>query len=189
MNILYLTNKLVDDKNTIPSIIKSLGDNIFYYDTRISLDDLKNNNIDFIVSDRPKFLLNDGILDYLPKKVVNIHPSFLPWNKGYYPNYWSAKTNTPHGVTIHFIDSGIDTGRIIAQTRMSFLENDTLRTSYQRLRKLSVDLFNSVWPDIRLGKIIGIEQDKNEGSLYFRKDFDGVLDKLPYGWDTKIDEL
>ena len=38
------------------------------------------------------------------------------------------------------------------------LETDTLKTSYNRLRKLSVNLFSSVWPEIRLGNIIGIEQ-------------------------------
>ena len=72
---------------------------------------------------------------------------------------------------------------------MAFLENDTLKTSYNRLRKLSVNLFSSVWPEIRLSKIIGIEQDSNKGTLYYKKDFDGVLEKLPKGWDTSINEL
>ena len=189
MNVLYLTNKLVKDKKVIPEIIKSYGDNVHYYDGRIDLNILDKKNIDFIVCDRPKFLLTDDILNHLPKKVINIHPSFLPWNRGYFPNYWSAKTRTPHGVTIHFIDSGIDTGKIIAQTRMAFLETDTLKTSYNRLRKLSVNLFSSVWPEIRLGNIIGIEQDSNEGTLYYKKDFDGVLEKLPKGWNTSINEL
>ena len=50
MNVLYLTNRLVKDKNVIPSIIKDSGDTVFFYDTRISLDDLKNNNIDFFIN-------------------------------------------------------------------------------------------------------------------------------------------
>ena len=189
MNVLYLTNKLVNDKDVIPSIIKSSGDTVFYYDTRISLDDLKKNNIDFVVCDRPKFLLSDDILNFLPKKIINIHPSYLPWNKGYYPNYWSAKTNSPHGVTIHFIDSGIDTGDIIAQLRVSFFDDDTLKTTYARLRKLSVSLFLAVWDEVKLGKMLGIKQDKSNGSHYFKKDFEGILEGLKNGWDTKISDL
>ena len=38
-------------------------------------------------------------------------------------------------------------------------------------------------------EVIGIEQSQKEGILYYRKDFDGILDSLPYGWDTKLDEI
>ena len=189
MKVLYVTNKLVEDKNVIPNIIRKSGDQVIIKFDRFDLNFLIDYQIEFIVCDRPKFLLKDDILQYLPNKVINIHPSFLPWNKGYFPNYWSAKTKTPHGTTIHFIDSGIDTGKIIAQTRMSFLENDTLKTSYLRLRKLSVDLFYSIWPDVRKGEVIGFEQSQKKGILYYRKDFDGILDSLPNGWDTKLDEI
>ena len=41
---------------------------------------------------------------------------------------------------------------------MAFLETDTSLDMLYRLRKLSVNLFSSVWPEIRLGNIIGIEQ-------------------------------
>ena len=189
MNVLYLTNKEVEDKDLIPYIIRKSGDRVFSFDSRFSLDDIKQNNINFIVCDRPKFLLSDEILNFLPRKAINIHPSFLPWNKGYYPNYWSIKTNTPHGTTIHFIDSGIDTGDIIAQVRINLFENDTLKTNYKRLRKLSVGLFSTIWSEVRLGKMMGIKQNKNEGSHYYKKDFEGILESLPFGWDTKISDL
>ena len=38
-----------------------------------------------------------------------MHISYLPFNRGAHPNYWSFKDNSPKGVTIHFIDNGIDT--------------------------------------------------------------------------------
>ena len=189
MNVLYLTNKEVKDKDLIPSIIKKTGDNIISFNSRITLEEIINHKINFVVCDRPKFLLSDEILNHLPRKVINIHPSFLPWNRGYFPNYWSAKTKTPHGTTIHFIDSGIDTGDIIAQIRINFFEDDTLKTTYERLRVLSISLFLSIWGEIRNGKMMGIQQNKNEGSHYYKKDFNGILESLPLGWNTKISDL
>lgn len=189
MNVLYLTNKDVKDENTIPSIIRKTGDNVISFNSRITLDEIINKKIDFMVCDRPRFLLSDEILNHLPRKIINIHPSFLPWNRGYFPNYWSAKTRTPHGTTIHFIDSGIDTGDIISQTQVNFFEDDTLKTTYYRLRALSVSLFESIWGEVRTGKMLGIKQNKNDGSHYYKKDFDGVFERLPLGWDTKISDL
>lgn len=44
--------------------------------------------------------------------------SYLPYNKGTHPNYWSFIENTPKGVMIHEIDKGIDTGNIIVQKKI-----------------------------------------------------------------------
>ena len=33
-------------------------------------------------------------------KIINLHISFLPFNRGYYPNLWSHQEGTPSGVTI-----------------------------------------------------------------------------------------
>lgn len=50
---------------------------------------------------------------------MNLHISYLPWNKGADPNFWSCIDGTPAGVTLHHIDAGVDTGDIIAQALMS----------------------------------------------------------------------
>lgn len=56
------------------------------------------------------------ILRELPRlniTIINTHPSYLPFNRGKYPYYWSIVDGTPFGVTIHKIDAGIDTGAIL----------------------------------------------------------------------------
>ena len=52
-------------------------------------------------------------LKQLQIPIVNLHKAYLPYNKGAHPNFWSFAENTPSGITIHVIDSGIDTGNII----------------------------------------------------------------------------
>jgi len=61
----------------------------------------------------------------------------LPYNRGTHPNYWSFVENTVHGVTIHEVDSGIDTGNIIFQKKITFnnLKIITFKNTYRKLIK------------------------------------------------------
>ena len=186
MNVLYFTNDDITDRDVIPDIIRTTGDNVITHTSRVNLQIVQDQSIDFVVSDRSRFLIKRDVIDSLPRKIVNLHPSYLPWNRGYHPNYWSVKDRTTFGVTLHFIDEQIDTGDVIAQTKTFYSENDTLRETYDRLRRLMVSLFEACWPELRVGKIKGKPQNKAEGSIHYRKDFDGLYEKLPNGWDTKI---
>tara|TARA_B100001287_G_C22498106_1_gene442229 strand:+ start:23 stop:610 length:588 start_codon:yes stop_codon:yes gene_type:complete len=74
--------------------------------------------------------------------IINLHISYLPWNKGAHPNFWSHYESTPSGVTIHEIDPGIDTGNIIYQKYVNFKDNeDTFALTYKRLLIEIEDLF------------------------------------------------
>jgi methionyl-tRNA formyltransferase len=189
MNVLYLTNAKVLDIGALPSFMTSFGDNVIIKTDRFDLPYLIANDINYIVSDRTQFLIKPDIIGHLHKRIINLHPSFLPWGRGYHPNYWSIKEHFAHGVTIHFIDEGIDTGDIVAQTRCFYSESETLRDTYDRLRRLMVDLFKSCWPELRQGSMAGMPQNKNEGCLHYKKDFDGHLERLSNGWDTQIRDI
>ena len=153
------------------------------------MDFVKEHDIEFIVSDRSRFLIRKDLIDFFDKKIVNLHPSYLPWNRGYHPNYWSIKENTPFGVTLHFIDEEIDTGPILAQTKTFYSMNDTLRSTYIRLRMLMIKLFEACWPDVRVSAIPGEMQDRTSGSVHYKSDFDGIYENLTQGWDTKINDV
>ncbi|OUT59013.1 MAG: hypothetical protein CBB75_12335 [bacterium TMED15] len=186
MEVLYFTNEDITDWDIIPDIIRKTGDNVITHTSRVTLELVKKHKIDFIVSDRSRFLIKKDVIDYLPMKIVNLHPSYLPWNRGYHPNYWSIKERTRFGVSLHFIDEAIDTGDIIARSETFYSDDDTLRDTYNRLRRLMVNLFEACWPEVRVGKIKGISQDKNKGSIHYKKDFETIYDSLPNGWDTKV---
>ena len=59
---------------------------------------------------------------------------------------WSFLEDTPKGVTIHYIDEGIDTGDIIVQKEV-FIDEDkeTLKSSYEILNKEIQALFKENW--------------------------------------------
>ena len=72
---------------------------------------------DWIISYGYRHLISEEIIKYLKNPIINLHISYLPFNRGAHPNYWSFKEKTIKGVTIHFIDSGIDTGPILIQKK------------------------------------------------------------------------
>jgi methionyl-tRNA formyltransferase len=189
MKVMYFTNRDITDWDVIPNIIKKYGDKVYTYTEKPTLELIKEEKIDFIVSDRARSLITEDIIAYLPKKIINLHPSFLPWNRGYHPNYWSIKENTPHGVTIHYIDKDIDTGDILIQIKLGYSNHDTLRTTYDKLRKYMVLLFESSWCDIKDGRMPAVQQNIFEGTLHYNADFNGVLENLELGWDTKIKDI
>ena len=186
MRILYTTNDKAENQNELPEFMQTFGDSVVVKTTKFDLNFIQDATIDFIVSDRTQFLIPKDIIEFLPRKIINLHPSFLPWGRGYHPNYWSVVKQFPHGVTLHFIDEGIDSGDIIAQTRVSYSQQDTFKDTYYRLRRLMVNLFKTCWLEMRLGMLPGIPQKTGEGNLFYKKDFDGEFAKLPNGWETRI---
>jgi phosphoribosylglycinamide formyltransferase len=103
------------------------------------LDELKILNPDLIVL--AGFLVNisKDIVEAFENKIINIHPSLIPsfCGKGYY----GLKVHEAAlergvkitGATVHYVDSGIDTGRIIIQKPVKVLDGDDAKTLQKRV--------------------------------------------------------
>lgn len=110
---------------------------------------------DLTVSYTYRFILTEEILTALQNNAVNLHNSFLPWNRGSDPNIWSIVENTPSGVTLHYIEAGLDKGAIIAQRLVPLAPEDTLKISYERLDAAAQEQFRhafqwySYWPQMK----------------------------------------
>ena len=81
---------------------------------------LEITNHDLIISFGYKHIIKKEILEKLNIPIINLHISYLPWNRGSHPNFWAFYESTPSGVTIHEIDQGVDTGSIIFQKLLKF---------------------------------------------------------------------
>lgn len=138
---------------------------------------------DFIISYGYRHIIPADIIDRFYRKAINLHISYLPWNRGSDPNMWSFIDNTPKGVTIHYLDAGIDTGDIIAHQEIHFKDDDTLKTSYDKLHGSIQQLFEIYWPWVSVGAVIPQPQ-VGVGSYHRRSDKDKIL--LRNGWDTPV---
>ena len=123
------------------------------------------------------YILRRSLLHIFPLGCLNIHPAYLPYNRGSYPNVWSIVEDTPSGVTLHYIDEGIDTGDIISQKLVDSLPTDTGETLYRRLEKACVELFKESWPQISRGEILRQVQVKEEGTHHRIREV-AQLDKI-----------
>ena len=144
---------------------------------------------DWIVSYGWRQILRRPFVDDYAGRIINIHTSLLPWNRGAHPNFWSWFDGTPKGITIHFIDSGVDTGDIIASSGVMFSTwQETLATTYKMLNTCAEELFAKMWPTIRKGTT-GLRQDLNAGSSHKKKDLEAIWPLLSQGWKTPVTEV
>jgi methionyl-tRNA formyltransferase len=120
------------------------------------------------------YILRPEFLDLFPAGVINLHPSYLPYNRGQYPNVWSIVERTIAGATLHYVDAGVDTGDIIAQRQVPIEPVDTGETLYRKLEQTCVELFKETWPSIRSGRAPRIPQDKHAGTYHRTRDVERI---------------
>ena len=112
------------------------------------------------------YVLAPELLRLFPRRVVNLHPALLPYNRGSYPNVWSIVDRTPAGATLHYMDEGIDTGEIIAQQEVEVEPIDTGESLYRKLEHASFELFRRTWPKLRTGDVSPRPQSREGGTVH-----------------------
>jgi len=121
------------------NFLKGYSYEVVHKDTKLERDGLAG--YDFIVSYGYRHIITENQLSFCKQPPINLHISYLPYNRGAHPNFWAYYENTPHGVTIHRIDKGIDTGPILLQKKIDLDENISFRVSYHQLRSEIEELF------------------------------------------------
>lgn len=150
---------------------------------------VKKRCFDFAISYRYKRIIKKEIIEYFCGNIINLHISYLPWNRGADPNLWSYLEKTPQGVSIHKIDEGIDTGDIILQKKIYInVETETLKTSYERLIFEIEELFINNLQQILLGEINAVSQ-KGKGTYHAVRDKEKYLGLLTENWETPVKAL
>ena len=184
MKVLLLGPK----RQNLIEYLVSCGDSVICTEERVLPESDIIKAIDFIISYGYRHIIKKNIIDLFPGKIINLHISFLPWNKGADPNLWSFLEDTPKGVSIHYVNEGLDTGDILVQKEISYQLEDTLRTSYDRLsRTIEKQLIES-WPHVRNDILIAFPQP-HEGTIHRLKDREEYVHLLKRGWDTPVKYL
>lgn len=157
---------------------------------KITLKQIDEIEPNFIVSFGYRHIIKGPIIEKYDGKLINLHISYLPWNRGASPNVWSFIEKTPKGVSIHMMDKGIDTGDIIFRSKIFLNEKYTLRRTHEILEEEIQNLFIKNWDKIKNGQFKRIKQDLNKGSYHTKKQTKKYLDKLGIeSWETKVKEL
>lgn len=134
---------------------------------------IKKHRPDLIISVLFSQILKKEVI-LLPKlAVINFHPAYLPYYKGISPIFWSLVNKEKYsGISIHYIDEGIDTGGIIKQKKIKIYPKDTEDSLYWQSAVLGSKLLISVVDEFSKGLPKG--KIKNGGSYYSFPTHDAV---------------
>jgi methionyl-tRNA formyltransferase len=119
-------------------------------------------------------IVKQPLLSLLDHGFINMHPSLLPYNRGKHYNFWAIVEQAPFGVSLHFVDDGVDTGDIVAQKRIPYDWEDTGASLYKKASEIIVELFKENYEDIRSLKIRRIQQDLSLGSFHRAKELNNA---------------
>jgi methionyl-tRNA formyltransferase len=104
--------------------------------------------------------------------VLNLHPAYLPYNRGWHNSAWAMLEETPYGGTLHFMNEGVDTGDIVHQKRVMAAPDDTGDSFYKKAVQAEIDTFIEAWPMLVSGRPRRIPQDATAGTAHKKRDLE-----------------
>ena len=125
---------------------------------------IQKNNIDLIIYSGGG-ILKKPIINSVKKGVINAHSGYLPFFRGMNVIEWALLYNKRPQTSIHFIDSGIDTGKIILRENIPF-SND-LYTLRGNATVHNVNLIVEVISNLDNYTKNAIPQNKEDGKQFF----------------------
>ncbi len=137
---------------------------------------------------RPDFVLALGWYHIVPEKIIRLpqlgwaclHAALLPKGRGMAPINWAIINGEREtGVTFFYLDKNVDSGDIIAQTRLTIDIDDTCASLYEKATQASEEILRRYLPRIAAGTAPRIKQNEVEATYYrLRTPADGLID-----WD------
>jgi len=142
---------------------------------------LEERNVALMKEEAPHYLFGIHFPLIIPNRilslpevgVLNLHPAFLPYNRGWHNSAWALLDETPYGGTLHFMNQGVDTGDIIHQKQVQPTPDDTGNSLYRKALQAEVEAFIEAWPLLLTGAPPRRAQDPSAGTTHRKKDLAG----------------
>ncbi len=100
------------------------------------LKELKKEKVDLICLAGFMKILSKNFIQKFKGKIINIHPSLLPKYKGLNTHFRAIKNKDKYsGCTVHFVNSKLDSGKIILQKKIKIKKKDTPKSLSKRILK------------------------------------------------------
>lgn len=131
---------------------------------------LKNISPEYILSVHFQYIFPEDVLSIPKHGIVNLHPAYLPYNRGWHTPSWAILDQTPYGATLHFMNEEIDSGEIIARKEIDIRPEDTADSLYSRVMDVEVELFKSTWPKLADFSYQTTAQSESEATIHTKDD-------------------
>ena len=146
------------------------GKDVYYF------ENIKNES-QHIREKKPDIIFVLGLSQIIPEQVLEIptigcigsHPALLPQNRGRHPIIWAIANGLERsGITLFWIDRGVDSGDIWDQREFDINESDVAASIYEKIEMLSLEILKENIPNLEKGNIYRLKQD-SEKANYWRK--------------------
>ena len=138
--------------------VKSYAFELREFDSKVAyeqaiVDLLEAHQIDLVCLAGYMKIVGPTLLAAYEGRIINIHPAYLPEFPGAHgiEDAWQAGVSES-GVTVHWVDSGVDTGKIIQQVRVPRLAEDTLESFEERIHAAEYQLYPQVLESLGVGR-------------------------------------
>lgn len=122
---------------------------------------------DVIVVWSYSMILPQAVLDVPRLGVVNVHGGLLPEYRGGHVMQWAIiNGETETGVTLHYMDAGIDTGPVIATAQFPIAADDDATSVRGKLKTSGTELLHRWWPQIAAGTAPRVPQDETRARYW-----------------------
>lgn len=141
----------------------------------INFLNIDNNNllasydVDYIFGIHFPYIISDALLAIPKVGFLNLHPAYLPYNKGWHTPSWAIIDKTKYGATLHFMSKDLDAGDIIAQKEIKVTPDLTANELYRGVLETEEQLFKESFPNLLTLNPNRVQQSE-VGTTYNKKD-------------------
>lgn len=144
-----------DDKashnNALRELVVPLGIPVFVgndFRSREAIEFYRKCQPDYFIGIHFPKLIPAEILSVPKVGFLNLHPAYLPFNKGWHTPSWAILDGTPYGATLHFMTEKLDAGDIVHQKELKVKPDDTAHSLYQKVLGLEEEVFREALPSL-----------------------------------------
>ena len=132
-----------------------------------------------------QFFLKGPLLSLPSQGAINFHTSLLPRHAGRHPGFWTIwYGDKESGMTVHYLDEGLDTGDTVYQTRVPVPSGDTIDALYKRIWATSVDLTGQFLDDLQAGTFPRVPQDRRQ--YLYNYEIEDKDYELDFRWPAEV---
>ncbi len=185
--ILFLTNN--HNTDDFYERLCEQEENVYRFSNKLTLDIIKELEPSYVISFNYRYIVESNVLEYMKGRIINLHTSLLPYNKGASPNFYSFYENTPKGVTIHEMATGLDEGAVLLQKEVDMdAKEETFASSYDKLLGAMSELFFANWPALKNGEIEAKGQ-QGAGTYHTSKELAEIRANTKFSWDENVAQV
>jgi methionyl-tRNA formyltransferase len=112
-------------------------------------------------------ILPRAVIDIPDRGCINVHMGLLPQYRGVNGVRWALLNGEQEtGVTMHYMDEGIDTGDMISRVSFPITPEDDILSLMKKSRIAGLHLLKTTWPQIEAGNVQRMPQDESQAGYY-----------------------